>query len=267
MTKRANKCFVCSKDINAKKDLVFVCVDKAAHWECAERENLAFTHTDNDAAFWQGWGEAPASLFASQITRKNGQSMKIGYARVSREEQSLDMQVAALKEAGCEEVFTDKISGARSSRPALDAMIQTLRKGDEVVVWKMDRIGRTLLTMIGILEKIGAKGVGVSSLTEPTLGTAGPQGKLVLHILGAVAEYELGLISERTKEGVSRARARGAKMGRPRTLNALQRQEIVEAVASGRLTRADAARIHKVSAPTISRIILQAEKDMKNEGK
>lgn len=262
MTSRANKCSVCSKDINAKKDLVFVCIDKPAHWECAERDNLAFTPNPTDPDFWRGWGNAPASLFATQTHRKNEQSMKIGYARVSRDEQSLEMQVAALKEAGCEEVFTDKISGARSSRPALDAMIQTLRKGDEVMVWKMDRLGRTLLTMIGILEKIGAKGVGVASLTEPTLGTAGPQGKLVLHILGAVAEYELGLISERTKEGVKRARARGAKMGRPQSLTAIQRQEIVEAVTSGRLTRADAARIHKVSAPTISRIIMQAEKEL-----
>lgn len=253
-------CVLCEKPIGVKKDLVFIRTDQTAHWDCAEAENLAFTQTANDSEFWKGVAcDGPETLFASRTPRKAGQGMKIGYARVSRDEQSLDMQVSALRAAGCEEVFEDKISGARSARPGLDALIQTLRAGDEVVVWKMDRLGRTLLTMISIMERIAKKGAGVTSLTEPTLGTSGPHGKLVLHILSAVAEYELGLITERTKAGVARARQRGKKMGRPTALNEIQRQAIIEAVSTGRMTRAEAARVHNVSRPTVSRIIASAE--------
>lgn len=234
-------CVLCRKPIGVKKDLVFIRTDQTAHWDCAEAENLAFTQTANA-----------------------DQGMKIGYARVSRDEQSLDMQVSALRAAGCEEIFEDKISGARSARPGLDALIQTLRAGDEVIVWKMDRLGRTLLTMISIMERIAKKEAGVTSLTEPTLGTSGPHGKLVLHILSAVAEYELGLITERTKAGVARARQRGKKMGRPTALNEIQCQAIIEAVSTGRMTRAEAARVHKVSCPTISRIMASA--DVSNNG-
>lgn len=258
MTRNSIFCSLCDDKINAKKDLVYVSGGQPAHWSCAEAANRAFTETRDDA-FWQTLPDnTPATLFASRGTKKAG-TMKIGYARVSRDEQSLDMQLAALKSAGCEKIFEDKISGARSARPGLDAMMDALRNGDEVVVWKMDRLGRTLVTMVSIMEKIAQKGAAVSSLTEPTLGTVGPHGKLVLHILCAVAEYELGLIAERTKAGVARARQRGKKMGRPSVLNLHQRQAIIEAVSTGRMTRAEAARVHKVSRPTVSRIMSEVE--------
>lgn len=142
----------------------------------------------------------------------------IGYARVSSTDQNLDLQVDALAAAGCTRVFTEKASGTLDERPELERMLDHLRAGDAVVVWRLDRLGRSLRHLIKVVSQLETRGVGFRSLTEGIdTGTAG--GKLVFHLFGALAEFERALISERTVAGLAAARARGRKGGRPRKLS------------------------------------------------
>jgi len=138
----------------------------------------------------------------------------IGYARVSSDDQSLDLQLDALKEAGCARVFTEKASGALDDRLELAKLLDHLRPGDIVVVWRLDRLGRSLKHLIEIVRDLEERGVDFRSLTEG-INTTSPSGKLVFHLFGALAEFERGLIVERTKAGLEAARARGRKGGRP----------------------------------------------------
>ena len=134
--------------------------------------------------------------------------MKIGYARVSTQDQNLDLQLDALKKADCEKVFTDKVSGAKKQRPGLDQMIRELRKGDVIVVWKLDRLGRSLKHLVELVEQLMEMGVGLQSLNDP-IDTTTAQGKLIFNIFASLAEFERNIISERTKAGLEAARARG----------------------------------------------------------
>ena len=143
--------------------------------------------------------------------------MKIGYARVSRDEQTLDLQTDALEKAGCERIFTDKASGAKESRPGLDKALEHLRPGDTLVVWRLDRLGRSLKHLIGLVEDLNAKGVGFASLTE-SIDTTTSNGKLVFHIFCSLAEFERNVIRERTMAGLAAARVRGRKGGRKQTI-------------------------------------------------
>ena len=138
----------------------------------------------------------------------------IGYAWVSTADQTPRLQRDALKEAGCQRIFTDTASGARASRPQLDRMLDHLREGDVVVVWRLDRLGRSFRNLIDLVEELGAKGVGLRSLTEH-IDTTTAGGKLVFHIFGALADFERELIRERTMAGLAAARARGRVGGRP----------------------------------------------------
>lgn len=141
---------------------------------------------------------------------------KIGYARVSTDDQNLDLQINALDAAGCTRIFTDKgISGAQSERSGLTAARLALEEGDTLVVWRLDRLGRSLIHLIKLLDELGKQGVHFQSLTE-NLDTTSAGGRLVFHIMAALAEFERALISERTKAGMKAAKARGVHVGRPR---------------------------------------------------
>jgi DNA invertase Pin-like site-specific DNA recombinase len=143
--------------------------------------------------------------------------LRIGYARVSRDEQTLDLQTDALEKSHCEKIFTDKASGAKESRPGLDKALEHLRPGDTLVVWRLDRLGRSLKHLIGLVEDLNAKGIGFASLTE-SIDTTTSNGKLIFHIFCSLAEFERNVIRERTMAGLASARARGRKGGRTQTI-------------------------------------------------
>ena len=152
--------------------------------------------------------------------------MYIGYARVSSDDQNLAPQEDALKEAGCERIFYDKISGAKSERPGLQEALSFLRDGEDVlVVWRLDRLGRSLKDLIELVNQLEERKIGFKSLQDP-VDTTSPGGMLVFHIFGALAEFERNLIRERTKAGLAAARARGKKGGRRRALNEEQTQRL-----------------------------------------
>ena len=143
--------------------------------------------------------------------------MQIGYARVSTQEQDLALQLDALHGAGCERVFEEKASGAQRDRPALKAALDYMREGDTLVVWKLDRLGRSLKQLIETVETMGEQGIGLRSLTE-AIDTTTSGGRLVFHLFAALAEFERGVIRERTLAGLQAARARGRTGGRPPAL-------------------------------------------------
>ena len=140
--------------------------------------------------------------------------MKIGYARVSTDDQNLDLQRQALSVAGCDEVFTDQVSGTTSRRPGLDQALATCKAGDVLVVWRLDRLGRSLSHLIDVIHQLGQREVGFVSLSE-NIDTTTAGGRLVFHLMGAIAEFERALIVERTRAGVEAARKRGQHLGRP----------------------------------------------------
>ena len=147
--------------------------------------------------------------------------MHIGYARVSTQDQNLDLQNDALKAAGCENIYTDKMSGTKKNRPGLEEILGFIRKGDTLVVWRLDRLGRSLKHLIQVLNKLDERGVYFKSIQE-SLDTSTPGGKLIFHVFGALAEFERDIIRERTMAGLAAARARGRKGGRPRKLTKKQ---------------------------------------------
>ena len=138
----------------------------------------------------------------------------IGYARVSTGEQELQMQLDALEEAGCVEIFKDKASGARSSRPGLDACIEALEPGDTLVVWRLDRLGRSMPHLVSLVQELLGKGVGFRSLLDGAIDTTTASGELMFNIFSSLAQFERRLIQERTQAGLAAARARGRKGGR-----------------------------------------------------
>jgi DNA invertase Pin-like site-specific DNA recombinase len=141
----------------------------------------------------------------------------LGYARVSTTEQKAHLQTDALKKAGCIRVWTDKASGSLDHRPKLEAVLDHLRPGDSLVVWRLDRLGRNLRHLIATVNDLAATGVGFQSLTEG-IDTTTPSGRLTFHLFGALAEFERELIRERTTAGLAAARARGRNGGRPRAM-------------------------------------------------
>jgi len=144
--------------------------------------------------------------------------MLVGYARVSTEDQHLHLQIDALKQHGCEKIFTDQRSGKDTDRPGLQQALEFLREGDTLVVWKLDRLGRSLQDLIQIVNRLRERGIGFKSLQE-NMDTTSPGGKLIFHIFGALAEFEREIIRERTMAGLKAARARGRLGGRPRKLD------------------------------------------------
>ena len=145
--------------------------------------------------------------------------MFIGYARVSTPDQSLDLLKDALTKAGCQETFEDVASGAKSSRSGLDQALKYLRRGDTLIVWRLDRLGRSLRHLVDVVAGLQERGIGLRSLQE-NIDTATASGKLFLHVFGALAEFERELIRERTLAGLKAAADRGRKGGRPRLMDA-----------------------------------------------
>lgn len=178
----------------------------------------------------------------------------IGYARVSKgDEQSNAAQRRALDAAGCRRVFEEIASGGRWDRPKLLEMIGQLRDSD-VVVWKLDRLSRSLKDLLHIMERIEAAGAGFRSLTE-AIDTTTAAGRMMMQMVGSFAEFERAMIRERTSAGLAQARAEGRIGGRRRKLGEKQRREIAESVISGRKSGAEMARLYHVSEPTVSRIV------------
>jgi DNA invertase Pin-like site-specific DNA recombinase len=143
--------------------------------------------------------------------------MLIGYARISTHDQTLALQQDALKNAGCDRIFTDQVSGTKAQRKGLEEALSHLREGDTLVVWRLDRLGRSLRHLIDTITELGESGVGFKSLQE-NIDTTTSGGKLVFHIFGSMAEFERDIIRERTMAGLASARSRGRVGGRPRLL-------------------------------------------------
>lgn len=143
--------------------------------------------------------------------------MNIGYARISTKDQSLDLQIDALRRAGCAKIYQEVASGARARRPVLESVLGELRPGDVLVIWKLDRLGRSLRDLVELASVLLERGVGLKSLNDP-LDTTHSQGRLVFNLFGALAEFERDLIRERTQAGLTAARARGRLGGRPKGL-------------------------------------------------
>lgn len=144
--------------------------------------------------------------------------MKIGYARVSTKEQSFDLQLDALQKAGCEKIYHEVVSGARAERPVLEQLLDTLRKGDVLVIWKLDRLGRSLKHLVELVNSLREQRIGLQSLNDP-IDTTTAQGRLSFNLFASLAEFERDLICERTQAGLSAARNRGRKGGRPKGLS------------------------------------------------
>lgn len=178
---------------------------------------------------------------------------RYGYARVSTDGQEIRLQRDALGDAGCERIFEDLGSGRNTQRPMLQRLLGRLGEGDVVVVWKLDRLSRSLRDLLGLLEEIQDKGAAFVSLTE-AIDTTTSAGRMVANMVAVFAEFERSMISERTKAGMRAAEARGEHIGRPRALTAPQRAEIALRVGSGEWSQAQAARLFGVSKATISRL-------------
>lgn len=189
--------------------------------------------------------------------------MIIGYSRISKgDDQNAALQIAALRQAGVEKVFSEAASGGRWDRPELHAMIGQLREGDIVVVWKLDRLSRSLKDLLVLIEQIDAAGAGFWSLTE-AIDTTTPAGRMMMQMVGAFAEFERAMIRERTRAGLEAAREEGRIGGRRRKLRQDQRSDIAENVISGRKTGAQMARLYGVSQATVSRTVAEARQARK----
>jgi DNA invertase Pin-like site-specific DNA recombinase len=178
--------------------------------------------------------------------------MLVGYARVSTQDQNPALQLDALKAAGCEKVFVEKASGAQRDRPELLAALDTLRAGDSLVVWKLDRLARSLKQLIETVELLESRSIGLRSLTE-AIDTTTAGGKLVFHVFGALAEFERSIIRERTRAGLEAARARGKKGGRPPALVAKDLAAAKAMLSDPEITMEEVAKRLRVAPSTLYR--------------
>jgi DNA invertase Pin-like site-specific DNA recombinase len=185
--------------------------------------------------------------------------MLIGYARVSTHEQTLNLQKDALTTAGCKKIFTDTASGAKTERKGLEEALNYVRKGDTLVVWRLDRLGRSLPHLITTLTSLEDRGIGFKSLTE-NIDTTTSGGKLIFHVFGALAEFERNLIRERTQAGLVAARARGKKGGRPKALAARQLNIVQALYTDPKNSILEICRTLKISRSTLYRALKSEEK-------
>jgi DNA invertase Pin-like site-specific DNA recombinase len=183
--------------------------------------------------------------------------MKVGYARVSTQEQDLALQLDALTKEGCDRIFQEKASGAQRERPELKAALSYMRKGDTLVVWKIDRLARSMKQLIETIESFQDQGIGLKSLQDP-IDTSSPSGKLVFHIFAALAEFERGVIRERTTAGLRAARERGRVGGRPPSLSAKDLQAARAMLRDSDITVAAVAKRLNVASSTLYRHIPHA---------
>lgn len=180
--------------------------------------------------------------------------MKIGYARVSTEDQRLTLQLEALKQAGCSKVFREKVSGAYRDRPELNRMIDQLRNGDVVTVWKLDRLARSTRNLLEIVEAISQAGARFQSISEPWADTTTHAGKMIMTVFAGIAEFERDLIRERTGAGRADAQKRGVRFGRPKKMNEDQRKLAQRLLKEGKPVR-EVARTFSVHPATLYRIV------------
>jgi len=180
--------------------------------------------------------------------------MKIGYARISTQDQSVNLQHDALTAAGCEKVFQDVASGAKSERAGLAEAVEFARAGDTLVVWKLDRLGRSLKHLIETVNQLHERGVGFASLQE-NIDTTTSGGKLIFHVFGALAEFERELIRERTQAGLKAARARGRKGGRKEKLSPKQVEMAKAMVSDPNISISSICETLKISKPTLYRYV------------
>lgn len=180
--------------------------------------------------------------------------MKIGYARVSTLEQNLDLQIDALKKEGCEKVFSENVSGTIIERKALMEIKEYLRKGDTLIVWRLDRLGRSLKDLIKWVEWFDENEIVFKSLQE-SIDTGTSTGKLIFHIFGALAEFEKNLIQERTRAGLEAARARGRRGGRPKKLSSDKRQLVIDLYQGKKHSIKQICEIVGISKPTLYKYV------------
>lgn len=185
--------------------------------------------------------------------------MLIGYARVSTDDQNLNLQQDALNQAGCEQIFEDQLSGAKAERPGLREAMSYARSGDTLVVWRLDRLSRSLKDLIEMVTLLDSKGIGLKSLQE-VIDTSSSSGKLIFHIFGALAEFERNLIRERTQAGLQAARARGRKGGRPKSLDKDKQTLAVKLYDEKKHTIAQICEMMSISKPTLYKYVEAAKK-------
>jgi len=176
--------------------------------------------------------------------------MLIGYCRVSTNDQHLHMQEDALKSVGCDEVYTDIASGVKTKRPGLEKALDKCRKGDTLVVWKLDRLGRSIQHLIETVKSLNERKIGFKSLQE-NIDTINSGGKLIFHIFGALAEFERDLIKERTQAGLKAARRRGRFGGRPPSLSASEIKKLKRYYKKGDLSVKEICKVFSISKPTL----------------
>jgi len=184
--------------------------------------------------------------------------MQIGYARVSTDDQNLHLQEDALTAAGCDQIYKDTVSGAKTKRVGLGDALAYARKGDTIVVWRLDRLSRSLKDLIQIVASLEAKGIGLKSLHE-VIDTTSSSGKLIFHIFGALAEFERNLIRERTYAGLAAARARGRKGGRPIALTNEKKALAIKLYHAKELTVMEVCEVVGISKPTLYKYVHEAK--------
>ena len=179
--------------------------------------------------------------------------MKIGYARVSTGDQNLDLQIDALQQAGCERIFEEKLSGSRSDRPELEQLLDQARPGDVIMIWKLDRLGRSLKHLVELVSHLNERRIGLRSINDP-IDTTNAQGKLIFNIFASLAEFERDLIAERTQAGLRSARTRGRVGGRPKGLTSDAELKAIAAEAlyrEGKLSVVEIANNLSISKATL----------------
>lgn len=180
--------------------------------------------------------------------------MNVGYARVSTADQNLDLQLDALKKAECEKIFQDIASGAKKDRPGLAEILEFIRPSDTLVVWKLDRLGRSLPHLVKVVTDLKNRNIFFMSIQEK-IDTTSPGGKLIFHVFSALAEFERDIIRERTLAGLAAARARGRKGGRPNKVSREMIESAKELLADGKRSVAEVARMLHISKTTLYRYL------------
>ena len=186
--------------------------------------------------------------------------MLIGYARVSTHDQNLDLQKDALEKAGCKKIYVEQMSGSSRIRPELEKTLEMLRNGDTLVVWRLDRLGRSLKHLIELISKLEQREIGFKSLME-SMDTTTSGGKLIFHIFGALAEFEHNLIQERTSAGLAAARARGRNGGRPLKLDEKKRELAIKLYNEKERSIKEICQIMGISKPTLYSYIHKHDKE------
>jgi len=186
--------------------------------------------------------------------------MVFGYARVSTQEQNLDRQLDILKDSGAEEIIKEKITGTKADRPELNRLLDKLRKGDIVLIADLTRLGRSTKDLFNLVEQIEKKGANIKSLKESWLDTTTPQGKLMFTFMAGISQFERDLISQRTKEGLEAARARGKKGGRKPKLDVSKKKAIYQLYEQKKISVKDICDMFKITKPTLYKSIHEISK-------